>query len=247
MIRKFIYYKKFREYLGWDFENIFAYIGALIIVLATHCLKVYDNLQNYVEVFNTLFSTLIGAFLGALALIFSGIVFWGSLFDERFSADIIRYTKDEESIDKLYTSYLFLAFNIIGNIIALLLVILAINSSLGKVSYIIYIIIEVILAYWFLFIIGYVVAIMRNCVGLIKLKGYNQNAINKKTIYETANELRIDIILEFLYRNASEKEMHDSIMEILNNRIDLMDKTDEEKQNLRYYFEKFYSIDDSTK
>ena len=76
-----------------------------MLVIATYYLKIYKDLQNYISILDSTFGVIIGALIGTLALIFSGIVFWGSLFDKKFRKKIIEYTKDEKTVDKLYISY----------------------------------------------------------------------------------------------------------------------------------------------
>lgn len=243
MIRKFIQYKKFRELFSWDFENRFALLGTVILLFATYFFRIYDDFENYIEMINSLLGVIIGALIGALALIFSGIVFWGSLFDKKFSESLIKYTGDEMVVDRLYTSYLFLNFNILGNIILSLVLMFAINSTIDKVYFILFFIIEAVYVYWFLFILGYIVSIMRRGIELIQLRDESKANGNRKTLFETANELRIDIILEVLYRDMPVEEMNKNLMTIINNRIDLMEKTKEEKDKLREYLEEFYSIE----
>ena len=151
MIKKFWEYGKFKEYFAWAFENIFALIGTVLLVIATYYLKIYEDLQNYISILDSTFGVIIGALIGTLALIFSGIVFWGSLFDKKFRKKIIEYTEDEKNVDKLYISYLFLACNILGNIVFTVLLILVLNSSREKVGQIFFVIIEIVYVYWLLF------------------------------------------------------------------------------------------------
>ena len=220
MIKKFWEYGKFKEYFAWAFENIFALIGTVLLVIATYYLKIYEDLQNYISILDSTFGVIIGALIGTLALIFSGIVFWGSLFDKKFRKKIIEYTEDEKTVDKLYISYLFLACNILGNIVFTVLLILVLNSSREKVGQIFFVIIEIVYVYWLLFILGYFVAIMKNGIYLILLRdGAEENEKDKKSLYESANELRIDVLFELLCRNMTAEETHDTLMNILNNRI----------------------------
>lgn len=243
MIRKFIHYNKFAEFFAKEFENKFAFWGTLALVGATFFFRVYDDFEKYIEMFNSILGTIVGALIGTLALIFSGIVFWGSLFDKKFSSDLIRLTEDVEVVDRLYTSYLFLNFNILGNIVLSLVLLIAINSSVEKVYVIMFFLVEAIYVYWFLFILGYIVAIMKNCINLIQLRDEGEGKGSKKTIYETANELRIDIIFELLYRNMPAEEIHDNLMTIINNRINRMDTPTEEKEKLAQYLKEFYSFE----
>ena len=233
MIKKFWEYGKFKEYFAWAFENIFALIGTVLLVIATYYLKIYEDLQNYISILDSTFGVIIGALIGTLALIFSGIVFWGSLFDKKFRKKIIEYTEDEKTVDKLYISYLFLACNILGNIVFTVLLILVLNSSREKVGQIFFVIIEIVYVYWLLFILGYFVAIMKNGIKLIWLRdGAEENEKDKKSLYESANELRIDVLFELLCRNMTAEETHDTLMNILNNSIKLLDKPEEEKRKL---------------
>ena len=244
MIKKFWEYGKFKEYFAWAFENIFALIGTVLLVIATYYLKIYEDLQNYISILDSTFGVIIGALIGTLALIFSGIVFWGSLFDKKFRKKIIEYTEDEKTVDKLYISYLFLACNILGNIVFTVLLILVLNSSREKVGQIFFVIIEIVYVYWLLFILGYFVAIMKNGIKLIWLRdGAEENEKNKKSLYESANELRIDVLFELLCRNMTAEETHDTLMNILNNRIKLLDKPEEEKRKLAKYLENYYKLE----
>jgi len=248
VIKKFWEYGKFKEYFAWAFENIFALIGTVLLVIATYYLKIYEDLQNYISILDSTFGVIIGALIGTLALIFSGIVFWGSLFDKKFRKKIIEYTEDEKTVDKLYISYLFLACNILGNIVFTVLLILVLNSSREKVGQIFFVIIEIVYVYWLLFILGYFVAIMKNGIKLIWLRdGAEENEKDKKSLYESANELRIDVLFELLCRNMTAEETHDTLMNILNNRIKLLDKPEEEKRKLAKYLENYYKLEKNEK
>lgn len=248
MIKKFWEYGKFKEYFAWAFENIFALIGTVLLVIATYYLKIYEDLQNYISILDSTFGVIIGALIGTLALFFSGIVFWGSLFDKKFRKKIIEYTEDEKTVDKLYISYLFLACNILGNIVFTVLLILVLNSSREKVGQIFFVIIEIVYVYWLLFILGYFVAIMKNGIKLIWLRdGAEENEKDKKSLYESANELRIDVLFELLCRNMTAEETHDTLMNILNNRIKLLDKPEEEKRKLAKYLENYYKLEKNEK
>ena len=219
-----------------------------MLVIATYYLKIYEDLQNYISILDSTFGVIIGALIGTLALIFSGIVFWGSLFDKKFRKKIIEYTEDEKTVDKLYISYLFLACNILGNIVFTVLLILALNSSREKVGQIFFVIIEIVYVYWLLFILGYFVAIMKNGIKLIWLRdGAEENEKDKKSLYESANELRIDVLFELLCRNMTAEETHDTLMNILNNRIKLLDKPEEEKRKLAKYLENYYKLEKNEK
>ena len=199
MIKKFIIYSKFKEYLSLSFECIFAVFGASLCIVLSIFLGIYQNFQNIIDTCNTFFVTVIGAEIGALALIFTGIVFWGSFFDKKYIKYLKQYAEDEQVVEKLYISFLFLAFNIICHICFMLILLLVINSQKSIVDQYVFYMLEGFYIYWFLFVLGYAVAIMRNCVDLILLREDIVENEKNKSLYDTANELRIDILLEVLY------------------------------------------------
>lgn len=141
-----------------------------------------------------------------------------------------------------------MACNILGNIVFTVLLILVLNSSREKVGQIFFVIIEIVYVYWLLFILGYFVAIMKNGIKLIWLRdGAEENEKDKKSLYESANELRIDVLFELLCRNMTAEETHDTLMNILNNRIKLLDKPEEEKRKLAKYLENYYKLEKNEK
>ncbi len=124
----------------------------------------------------------------------------------------------------------------------MLILLLVINSQKSIVDQYVFYMLEGFYIYWFLFVLGYAVAIMRNCVDLILLREDIVENEKNKSLYDTANELRIDILLEVLYNNASSQEMHDNLLKIIDNRIDMMDRSDKQKDKLRKYLHDYYKL-----
>lgn len=242
MIKKFVKYGKFREYLLFDFENVFGYLGTLLIVVVSIIVGMNEHFNAYIDLINSFVGVIIGAFIGALALVLTGIIFWGSLLDSDYVQMICSATKDEEAVDKLYTSYLFLAFNMICYVVIAVCCLLFINSFFPIINKWVFYFIEILFVYFFLFNIGYMVSILRNCIRLIQIRN-EKNLKEEKTLYERANELRIDIIYELLYRKMNPEEMHDDLMKIINRRIEMMEIEIEDKMKLKDYLEEYYKLD----
>lgn len=241
MIKSFIKYGKFKEYFSIEFETVFAAISTIILLIFAIVFRMWDSFKAYEDEICSLIGSWIAALIGSLALIFSGIVFWGSLFDDKYEERLIRYTKKKDVVDRFYSSYLFLAFNIACNGVVSLLIVMAIRSNLSVIHRVLFYCLSSLYLYWSLFVIGYFVSIMKNCIDLIRIK--REKGSEGKTIFDKANELRIDVILELLYRNMSAEDTKSNLLEILKNRVDESDYPKEIKDKLNAYFENYYSLD----
>lgn len=241
MLKEVFGYKKYKEYFSKKFENIFGYIGTIVITTVSIIARIDECFDAYIGLVNSLIGVIIGSYIGALALVLAGIIFWGSFFDGKYINWICSAAEDENAVDKLYSSYWFLAFNMICYIVLAICSLFLINSFLPTVCVPIFYLVELLMVYFFLFNIGYMVSIVGNCIQLIQLKNIEERQ-EEKTVYERANELRIDIIYELLYRNMSSEDMHDDLMNIINRRIDMMEIDIGEKEKLRTYLEDYYKL-----
>lgn len=239
MIAKFKQFKRFRSLLGIEFENKFAYIGSAIIVLCSIWGEVYQNLNQYIDVLNSISNMLMGAYIGTLALIFSGVVFGSGLFTKKFEEDLIRYTGKEDVVDELFNSYLFLAFITICMIVGSMISIVLVNSCLPVPHFTIFYFCELVYVYFNLYIIGYFVGIINNTIELLRIRDKN---ISDKSFYERMNEIRIDIFLKELIRSNNTDEEKKKLRMLLQNHIDAMELPEEEKDKITGYFRKYYDL-----
>lgn len=240
MIKRFKKYKKFKEYISWNFENKFAICSTTFLFVFAITFKTWESFDAFEEMISSVLSTWLGAIIGSLALIFAGIVFWASLFDRKFAITINEYAQDENAIERLYTSYLFLAFNIICNCVITLILLFAINSNIQILPVVVFYLLLYVYCFWAFFIIGYFVGIINNCIELIQIKNNEQKQVGK-SLYDKANELRIDLLLELICKNLTEDETEAAIINTLKRRVNLGDFSEEEKLALLDYFLFHYS------
>ena len=244
MIPKFKKYGKFKELFANTFECKISFISLAIIEFFLYFFGVYENFCAYNEMLNSLLVTIIGALIGVLALILSGIAFFGALFDNEYVNDLVKYTEDENVIDKLFCSFQFLAFNIVLLFIATMVVLLSINSSRKIANVWLFYFFSGMYIYWLTFVIAYAVALIKNCVELIMLKYDNKNMKYKKTFFDRANEIRIDLLITTIMNNdkelTNEKEKEKEILEKLNESINLTTLNELEKKQLMDYYIEYY-------
>lgn len=242
MLEQFKKFKKYKEYFSWEFENKFALISSIVILIIGWLVDIYGDINQFVSVLNDLGIALIGAYVGSLALIFSGVVFLGGLLNGRFEKKLIKYSDDEDVTEKLYVSYLFLAFNLLCMIVITIVLILLVQSNLEKPMLLIFEVLFFVYIYLTFFVLAYFVAIIRNTVDLLII---SRNADCKKSFYERANEVRVDMILQFLYSKATPEETKKHLANNYTHYIEQLDDSDDMKQELYDYFSVYYSFTDS--
>ncbi len=239
MIKNFIKYGKFREYFSLQFENKFAFIS-MILILAVFCkVNFYSDFERYQMLLNDLCIALIGAYIGSLALIFSGVVFLGSLLSNEFEKDLIRYTGDPEVAIRLYISYLFLAFNILCTLVVTFIVLIFMNSNLPKPSIVIFFGLIGLYIYLSFFVMAYLVALIRNTVDLIRIEDDKEDT---KSFYDRVNEIRIDMIFQYLYSHENPDDIKKDLKSYFTHYISLLDCPVEEKKKYEEYFAKYYEL-----
>lgn len=221
-----------------EFENRFALVVSLIIVTVSYYFNVHDNFNEYVDLTNNINITLLGTNLGALALTFSGIVFWFSLIDKKFEDKLIEYTGDLEVVDRFYASYLFLVFNILCLSVLIIITIITINSNLTLVGKKIFYPMELLYFYLVFYVWAYLGSLIKNVVDLIRVRA---NIQDNKSLLERANEVRIDMIICDYYRNDTQQKMKEDLERNLKQAVWELDCSDHEKGELIDYFKKYYN------
>ena len=244
MLKRFKKFDKFKEYISFDFENRFAIIATAIMLILCAIVRFYSNYESYGNIINDLCIALIGAYIGSLALIFSGIVFLADLLTNRFEKMLIKYSEKEDAAERLYFSYLFLAFNLLCLIVGTVAILLFSNSNLAKPPIVAFELVFFVYLYFTFFVLAYFVALIRNTIDLILTA---RNIKNMKNIYERANEIRIDIILGHIYARCSAEETKASLKKCITDYVNALEDSDEVKKDLLSYFSKYYDFDETAK
>lgn len=239
MLEQFNKFKKYKEYFSWEFENKFALLFSIIVLIICGIVNLYEDINQFVTTINDFGIALIGAYVGSLALIFSGVVFLGGLLNGHFERKLIKYSEDKDVTEKLYVSYLFLAFNILCMIVLTIVLILFIQSNLVKPPLFIFEITIFVYCYLTFFIMAYFVAIIRNTVDLLII---SKNNDYQKSFYERANEVRVDMILQFLYKEATPEETKKYLSNYIKHYIDTLEDSEDMKNKLFAYFSEYYSF-----
>ena len=240
MLEQFKKFKKYKEYISWEFENKFALLSSVIVCIVGFWANIYEDFNQFVPVLNDLAIAIIGAYIGSLALIFSGVVFLGGLLNGYFEKKLISYSDDKEVVERLYVGYLFLAFNILCMIVLTIILMILAQSNLEKAPIILFEIVYVIYVYLTMFILAYFVALIRNTINLLIIA---RNIRNTKNLFERANEVRIDMIFQYMYNRSSPEETKKLLKDYICHYIDTLEDAPEMKDELRIYFSQYYGFD----
>ena len=245
MIEYFINNKKFFEYFKKSFESKTALISSLVILGIAWIFDIYNNFGDFIDMIDTFLSSLAGAFIGLLALILSGIALYGTLFDEKYANRINALSEDRDAVSKLFCSFVFLAFNVLCSVIITIIILIMIHCRAPIVCMPVFYLIVFTYVYYLVFSIAYVVAMIKNTVDLIILR--IEVFGTTKTIFERANEVRIEWLMkkilekETIFVHGAKENQEAYITNELNKLIDMQIIDENEKKQLREYFDKYYN------
>lgn len=238
MIKEFKDYNKLCDYISWKFENKFAVIGAVLVAIVMVVGDFYNDLYSESSVCTDFLMMVIPSNIAAIALVFTGVAFWGELFDKRLRQEI-KEAIGEKALSQMYISYLFLAVNLLANTVCDMCVIILVRSNLATPPKVIVYIFITLYIYWFFFIWGYFVSLISNCVRLIRAKNKLEE-IDKPTLYDKANEVRVDYLLDCVFKNIDSPELEEMILSDLDKYTEAIDDKEMQRE-LKEYFNNYYS------
>ena len=71
----------------------------------------------------------------------------------------------------------------------------------------------------------------------------SRNSVKSKSFYERANEVRIDMMFQYLYRAGTQEETKKQMKDYFTHYIDALEDSDELKDELMKYFSHYYYLD----
>lgn len=236
MIGKVIANKKYRDYYSfrnWECKISIVLTTLIVISLTTPSINIYGRLDEYIPIIQNITIYLAAGLLAMIGVILAGIALILSLLDKKFR-DSIKDISEKDLVREIMGSFEFLVLNLgISSILFFILYFLT-ATGIYVEKYVFYFSIFIII-YYVLFLIFYTIALIGNTIELYFIKDLYEEIEHKdKTLYERANEVRID----YLLRNGNINSKEEFILE-LECIIDSMDMKDKEsvKKYLRNYYD----------
>lgn len=236
MIGKIISHKKYRDYYdftSWECKSSIIITILIFLLLTNSRIDIYGKFNDYIEVIQNIIIYIAAGLLAMIGVILTGIALILSLLDKKFR-DNIKNISEGDLVEEIMLSFEFLVLNLGISSICLFLIYFLTASDIYVDRCIFNLVIFVII-YYILFLIFYTIALISNTIELYFIKDlYEEAEIKEKTLYDRANEIRID----YLIRN-SEIESSERLISDLEEIIDSMDINN--KEELKNYIRNYYS------
>lgn len=238
MIEQFKHYEKWKEL--YRFNSIEAKIAifstSIFFILFLFGINLYENFLYMQKSISDFLLCIIGAEVGLLGIALAGMAIVTGMLDAETLA-IINKVDEKDTVNRVLTSFAFLALNYIIQILYLVILYFCIISPAVLISKVPFLIIAIIIVYHFSFNIAYTLGLIGNCISLNEVKS-NCNKITKlnKNIFEAANEVRIEYLIANL---AHDKEINSEV--ILSDLIKIMERYEyPDKEELLKYLKRMY-------
>lgn len=228
---------KWKDYINIrSFECKASLIISIIIVVAFYQFDMHGSFSTYVEVFKDITLNIIQALIALLGIIIAGVAIIFSALNKDVMATIKKINPNA-SIQTVFVSFEFLAFNIGIGIMIFLLLHFSFYTSFSLVPEIVFYILLTFFLYFFTFIIFYSISLISNIIRLFYITDTYSNINDyENRIYYEANEIRIDLILNSIMKDRiSKEEFTKQLFEYVES------SNSENKDEIKKYFRDYYS------
>lgn len=219
-----------------ELEVRLSFAFTCIIIIGFVHIELYTDFYLFQDKICSLIELIIGSFIGLLGFSVSGIAIIVTLFtkEETF---LISQINGNDSIERILGSYKFLSESLAIEIIYLIVIDFCISSNNNLITAKVFWLLVSVGIYHFCFNIFYLIALIKNCIELYKIKqiyGEIQNV--NFTSQNERNEARIDFILATLM-NICKCSQEDLSKELINY---VKRSSMENKDDLIKYFSERY-------
>ena len=238
MIERIKSYNRYKDYYT------FSCIEVKIATIITFILMFFIfGVLNFYEIFSVVqedLKQIILAILGGeftlLGMSLAGMAIITSLISPDF-LHAIGKVDDNDTINRVLSHFEFSALNLGIQISYLLLVYFAFISTMEVLNKIPFIICSTLVCYHFFFNLFYIISLIGECLKINKIKTQSREIISlEKTIYDIANEFRIDFILAILL-----KEKNLNREQLLKELCSMIDKSNiSDGEIIKEYFRNYY-------
>lgn len=241
MLERFKKYHRYKDYYSLSSIEVKAAITVTIVIMLFifKVLNFYEIFSIVQEDIKQLIIALLGGEFALLGMSLAGMAIITSLISPEILAVINKIDK-EDTINRVLSHFEFSALNLGIQISYFILVYFALVSMREVIEKTLFIICSVIICYHFFFNLFYILSLIGECIKINDIKTEGGKIVSlDKTIFEVANELRIDYMLQILLREKGiNKEQFISSLYSL---IDKSGISDEYK--VKEYLSNYYKVD----
>lgn len=234
-------------------ETLISIFVTCILIYLSYKINIYENLNQYLDAFKNISIYIASGLLAMIGIILTGIALVLGLLDKSFRK-LIRESIGENGVNIIIDQFRFITINIGVASVLFFIIYFSLFTNIYINKFIFYFILFIIVFY-FLFTLFYTVFLITNCIELFKIKNKQEDYepdVDKKYIYDCANEIKIEYLIENLMKNSSDtklkwltrKNNHKTCEELvseLNHMVDLKDGISlETKKRIKEYIKNYY-------
>ncbi|AZV56037.1 hypothetical protein [Clostridium sp. AWRP] len=257
MVREMIKNRKYKDFYSFEEpECKIALILTIVIIVIGNCIKLFENFNAFRLALQNISIYVASGLLAMIGVILTGIALMLGLLDKKFRNSIKDVKGDP--IKEIMLSFEFITINIGLASIVFFCIHLGLFIPFNIPKYtcykIIFYSISFLIIYYFIFIVFYIIALISNSIDLFFIKGmYESVEIKDKSLYDYANEIRIDYLLgkfikqenQNVLQKFTDKNNINSNEDIIRELDYIIDKTEginiEKKCLIKNYFRQYYS------
>lgn len=230
--------KKWKDYLNFkNFECKISLVLSILIIILIYFLDVYNEFSQFAEAFQNITIYIAQALIGMLGFILAGIAIIIGVLNKK-TVKKIEILNGKGKVERLLLSFEFLALNVAIGIFLLISFYLILNSPHSLITIIWFNIITFITCYFVMFILFYSLSMISNCISIFHIVNlYEDIEEHEKKIIDSANELRIDFILNIYIQNSNIDKV--KFIKSLNDFVDAT--TVKNKDKVKKYLNDYYS------
>lgn len=235
MLKRLIGYNRFKDYINFKESEVkTSFVLSLFICILLYNLDFYENILSYKEVLSDILLCICGGFIGLIGFSLSGMAIMIGLFEKK-QAYYIERKNGSGILEKLMSSFAFIAYAVGIGIIILFLLLILYNSKINTPQKVVFYIICFTIIYYVMFCIFYTIGLIFNCIDLFIINNIYEHG-NNKEFFDKVNEIRIDYILSYVLKicDISKEDFLKGLDENSKN------YTEEERRKIRKYFEQYY-------
>ena len=207
MFRRIKQYQRYKDYYSIKSFEVKASILLTIILVgvAIYIINLYDSFFIYQQDIKQLIITIISGEFTLLGMSLAGMAIVVSLLSPEIM-NVINKVDKNDTINRILSQFEFFALNMGVQIVYLFFLLLFIISDIKIAPVVVFWIVVTAVSYHFFFNLFYIIALTGACIKLNSIK-YKCHTIlfNEKSLMDTANEIRIDYLLEVLYRGKKNR------------------------------------------
>lgn len=234
--------KLLNKYRRWhDFYNIKApevYISLALtafFVILLQYIDFYNQFNEFSSMIQNILLYLIAGMLGLIGVALSGVAIITGLFSKENVTNVERIN-GKGTFENIMSSFLLLAMGCGLYVLWTFALILIIESNLKIADIYLFYPILIITVYFSMFNIFYTISLVANCIKIFSIRN-KYDEIKEKTMYNIANEIRIDYILSGMIN-----KYNISIDDFLNDLEKIVNESNiENKEELLNYYYRYYT------